>query len=76
MLNYLIRDRSICNVRSIQSGSRCARHFERNADCQYRVVIEFMVVQKLFDRHDVLPEDRREHDRSLSHRRLAQVRYQ
>ena len=43
--NYLLRNRSISNVGPILTLGRCARHLERNAHYQYRVVIEFMALQ-------------------------------
>jgi hypothetical protein len=52
--NDLLRDRSICNIRSIQTFGRGARHFERNAHYKYCIGIEFLAVQILSDRHDAL----------------------
>jgi hypothetical protein len=50
-----------------------ASHFECDAHDPLGLGVEFESVQEWGNRHDALPH-RRERDRSLSHRRLAQGR--
>src|SRR4030081_2803863 len=46
--NYLLPNRSVGDVGPIQTLSRGARHFERNAHHQYRIGVELKAIQELF----------------------------